>query len=192
MVRTSPFYSPVLTCGEPPSRLNTAEHWCRRLLRAQRHAGRRRPAPGPWAAGRRGVQSSAPLRAQVRRGRARQVASRHVRSRRPPPSRPVRRSRRPDLRRASRLNKGEPWCRNRSFGASVYSASERGRQRPTDVREPPASDTADTRDAGSTLTSPSLTAQCRCGPVTRPVAPAAPSRSPVVTIVPALTSMRDR
>jgi hypothetical protein len=27
----------------------------------------------------------------------------------PPPSRPVRRSRRPDLRRASRLNTGEPW-----------------------------------------------------------------------------------
>ena len=34
--------------------------------------------------------------------------------------------------------------------------------------------------------------QCRCGPVTRPVAPTAPTRTPASTVCPGFTSMRER
>src|SRR5690606_12134992 len=48
------------------------------------------------------------------------------------------------------------------------------------------------KSAGSTMVRLSITDQCRCGPVTRPVAPTAPIRAPVATTSPAFTSMRLR
>ena len=47
-------------------------------------------------------------------------------------------------------------------------------------------------DSGSTRAPPTRTAQCRWGPVTRPVAPTRPTISPAVTVSPSRTSMRDR
>ena len=43
--------------------------------------------------------------------------------------------------------------------------------------------------AGSTMLRLSITPQCRCGPVTRPVAPTAPRRSPGCSRAPTLASM---
>ena len=38
----------------------------------------------------------------------------------------------------------------------------------------------------------SITDQCRCGPVTRPVAPTAPMRAPASTVSPAFTAIEER
>ena len=48
-----------------------------------------------------------------------------------------------------------------------------------------------TRERGSTATPRILTPRCRCGPVTRPVAPTRPICCPALTISPGFTSRRD-
>ena len=59
----------------------------------------------------RAARASSAARRSGRPGRAAPPSDGAQPRWRPPPSRPVRRSRWPDLRRASRLNPGEPWCK---------------------------------------------------------------------------------
>lgn len=49
-----------------------------------------------------------------------------------------------------------------------------------------------TRSSGFTRARSTVNPQCRCGPVTRPVAPTFPSTAPVSTLSPAFTSISER
>ncbi len=56
----------------------------------------------------------------------------------------------------------------------------------------PHGNAVSSQSRGFTGTPPTHNSQCRWGPVTRPVPPMAPSRSPVFTSWPSCTSMRER